>query len=415
MRGRTSLRAAAVLMAGLISASLVAPGLASAQTDQASCVSGGGTWVAASGDCVAGAGSATTGSADTGSSTGAADSGSGSTTGTTGGTTGSTPSTGNTTTLPAPGTGNATTGDATATTGDPADAGSTPGTATPGAATATRTVDSTAPSPTNEKAAQTGAASIKAAVADITEEGGLAALPTDLPVPVVLPDLGFDIPTSIPDGGFTNPQQACAYFGSLVTVPVGDPTGLGSQIGTFCGALPTSFTDGLGSVTGLVDQLTALLKKLAASLPKPPSNIPGTPPQGTPDHFKGWWNKHHDIDCGDVSHDEAQAILRLDRHDPFNLDGDDDGEACERNSKYVECWDGDDHEVVETVEYEGYPVGGVSTGDSDPATDAAPVAASALGLVMTAGLASVAGARHRRDDDADERDDADDRDVPQAA
>ena len=67
-----------------------------------------------------------------------------------------------------------------------------------------------------------------------------------------------------------------------------------------------------------------------------------------------YWHHRYDVDCDELTYDEANAILDWDRSDPFRLDRDDDGEACEANAH------GDD---VETVVYDSYPVGGVATGD----------------------------------------------------
>jgi len=36
-----------------------------------------------------------------------------------------------------------------------------------------------------------------------------------------------------------------------------------------------------------------------------------------------------DVDCGELSYEEAQAILAADPSDPNGLDGDNDGEACD--------------------------------------------------------------------------------------
>ncbi|MDF2978372.1 MAG: hypothetical protein K0S40_3100 [Actinomycetospora sp.] len=53
------------------------------------------------------------------------------------------------------------------------------------------------------------------------------------------------------------------------------------------------------------------------------------------------------IDFADTS--DAQAVLIADPSDPNNLDGDNDGQACDRG--------------VGGVDYTGYPVGGVAAGD----------------------------------------------------
>jgi hypothetical protein len=76
-----------------------------------------------------------------------------------------------------------------------------------------------------------------------------------------------------------------------------------------------------------------------------------------------------------VTYDEAQTILAYDRSDPFNLDGDNDGEACEDNGHGSHA------------RYIGYPVGGVSTGDGSTGTMDASPAALALAGAGVGGLA----------------------------
>ncbi|HSK60538.1 MAG TPA: hypothetical protein VK935_15955 [Actinomycetospora sp.] len=58
----------------------------------------------------------------------------------------------------------------------------------------------------------------------------------------------------------------------------------------------------------------------------------------------------NDLDCSDFADTaDAQAVLIADPSDPNNLDGDNDGQACERG--------------VGGVSYTGYPVGGIAAGD----------------------------------------------------
>ncbi len=75
------------------------------------------------------------------------------------------------------------------------------------------------------------------------------------------------------------------------------------------------------------------------------------------------------MNCGDVTYNEAQAILSYDRSDPNNLDGDDDGIACEGNAR-----------IVNATNYGGYPQGGVSTGDGSTGASPAGVAQAAMAL-----------------------------------
>jgi len=65
-----------------------------------------------------------------------------------------------------------------------------------------------------------------------------------------------------------------------------------------------------------------------------------------------------DVDCGDVSKDEAQAILDADKSDPNRLDADKDGEACDSTDVTTE--DVDNHEQFAVVPDVSR---GVDTGD----------------------------------------------------
>jgi hypothetical protein len=77
----------------------------------------------------------------------------------------------------------------------------------------------------------------------------------------------------------------------------------------------------------------------------------------------------NDLDCihfADTS--DAQAVLIADPSDPNNLDGDNDGQACDRG--------------VGGVDYTGYPVGGIAAGDgSDSGPSFGQVAFLAIAAV----------------------------------
>lgn len=77
----------------------------------------------------------------------------------------------------------------------------------------------------------------------------------------------------------------------------------------------------------------------------------------------------NDLNCGDFADTtDAQAVLISDPSDPNNLDGDNDGQACDRG--------------VGGVTYTGYPVGGIAAGDgSDSGPNVGQVAFLAIAAV----------------------------------
>jgi hypothetical protein len=204
--------------------------------------------------------------------------------------------------------------------------------------------------------------------------GGVTIPDTFVPgqgnLPLTLP---FTVPTTVPTGGFTSPRQQCGFLASGLTVPVDQAAALGAAFSQFCGALPDSFT-GLDP-TDLVQDLLDIINGLIPSLPGNGGTIPTSPPAAVPAAYQGYWHHQYDVDCGDVTYDEAQTILAYDRSDPFNLDGDNDGEACEDNGHGSHA------------RYIGYPVGGVSTGDGSTGTMDASPAALALAGAGVGGLA----------------------------
>lgn len=86
-----------------------------------------------------------------------------------------------------------------------------------------------------------------------------------------------------------------------------------------------------------------------------------------------------DWDCPQLSFDEAQNLLRQDPSDPFDLDADGDGVACEPD--------------VGTFVSEG-PHGGPAPGDELPRTGAGVGLLAAAGAALTAGGAAIR--RHAR-------------------
>ena len=378
MRGRRSSRSAAVVLAGCVGLAVMAPGLALAApvpsaTTEAECEAvAGNTWIEGVG-CDDGTTSTTTTTTDASGSGSAASSGSSTSSGSTGAGTGTTANTdgGGAAGTPAgtPGTGTATGTTGTATgTENTEDDGTETGTGT--------TADpATAPVPPAEPistaALAEGVAQLQAALnEDLLEDLPLADL---LP----LPDLP-DIPQPDADGNFENVNAACLNAISQLQFPTGTEglDVLSQQLQGFCEQLdPTTLTD-------LLDSLLELLNGLIPSLPEAPGTIPTEAPSYVPANYWGYWHKQYDVDCPELTYDEANAILAWDRSDPFRLDRDDDGEACEGNAH------GDD---VEYVEYIGYPVGGVATGDGSTGSGASGVeVALAAGVLSGLGVTGLA-------------------------
>jgi hypothetical protein len=81
------------------------------------------------------------------------------------------------------------------------------------------------------------------------------------------------------------------------------------------------------------------------------------------------------INCQDFAdRADAQAVLMSDPSDPYNLDGDNDGRAC-------------DWGVGGPRHYTGYPVGGVAAGDG---SDSGPTPGEVVFLAI-AGIGAGAG------------------------
>lgn len=225
--------------------------------------------------------------------------------------------------------------------------------------------------PIDSSALAAGVPEVQAAVDDLLDPDGppLTLLP--------LPNLPEIIPQPDADGNFENANDACLNAISGLEFPDGT-TGLeelSTQLQGFCQQLdPTTLTDLLGS---LID----LLNGLIPSMPTPGNPIPTDAPRFVPAEYRGYWHKQYDVDCPELTYEEANAIYAADPSDPFRLDGDGDGEACEENAH------GDD------VEFIGYPVGGVATGDGSTGSGASGVevalAAGALSGLGVTGLALV--------------------------
>ncbi len=355
MASGTGIRAAAILMAGLVGAAVIAPGVAFAQADGATpdCATQGLVLTEA-GTCESAVPPAVTqsetpvpdaGSTGSGTGTGTASGG-----GSSSGTTGSTGGTGSTTTSPL----------------EP----------TTSPSTEKQAADTAAAAPTAAKAAPVTTAAVTDSLAGLTG----FQLPSGLPITDALKNLplgnldlgGVTIPTLPSSGSFTSPRDACLFLASRVTVPVDAVSAISGQFASFCNALPGSFEPS----SGYPD-----LPSLAHALDRLCHGLKDT-------HY------HHtdgrdDINCDEVSYDQAQQILAEDRSDPNNLDGDNDGEACEDNPR--------GYETV-AADYDGYPQGGVATGDSAPGLE--PGIAGALAGLALATVAGTAGRRDEREDAA---------------
>jgi hypothetical protein len=374
MRGRRSSRSAAVVLAGCVGLAVMAPGLALATpiteaTTPTACAAADGTWNSTTERCEeAGAGS-------TGSTTGSSNTTSGDTANGTGTAAGS--SDGGTAGTGGQGTANQDAGSPSNETNGTQNEGTetertqnqgteTVGTGNEGTGNeGTGHADVPQINPAGRLQLQSTASALAgAAPAAVTNPlAGLISLPG-------LPDL---IPTPDAGGNFENVNDACLNAIGQLQFPEGT-TGLdvlSEQLQGFCSNLdPTALTDLLGN---LID----LLNNLIPSLPTTPGTIPDQAPHTVPAEYWGYWNHHYDVDCPELTYDEANAILAGDPSDPFRLDGDNDGEACEDNPH------GD---AVAYADYIGYPVGGVATGDGSTDTSGASGVEVALAASMLSGL-----------------------------
>lgn len=390
MRAGRGIRTAAVLMAGLVGAAVIAPGMAfAADTDPApptvAVMCASDEIQEADGSCEK-ATTETTSPATTAPSTD----------------TSTEPPT--TTTDPVPstsggaGSGSGATGSGTTPSGSAvpsSDSTSTAPTSTAADTAGTPAAEEAAPALAPEPADTVGSVSDAAStLAGTAVPGGtigdvLKNLPTGN-----LTGLGT-IPALPASGTFDDARDACLYLASKVNAPAGQEGALGEQFAGFCGGLPSTST---ASITDLITALTNLLKKLQAT-PAPPQSTSTTV-------IHTWWGdlpaSFRDLDCAQLTYDEAQAVLAADRDDPNHLDRDHDGIACERNYR-------DYHEACD--DYDGYPVGAVATGDSAPLV--APGVGAALAGLALAAVAGAAPGRPEGDQDGEDTDDpaADDADL----
>lgn len=384
MRGRRSSRSAAVVLAGCVGLAVMAPGLAVAApvdaADQAACLAKGAGYTWTDGVCDDGttSGSSTTvGDTDTGTSGGSSDSGSG-------------------------GSGS---DDAGAPAVVPPVAGVTPGGSTPDVSVGGEqngAQDSNDDTVVDQNAGQAGNGSTfvapnagqenapegdtdRPAPAPKADDIGNALPDLQKEVDAILPDAGENpiglpglptIPQPDADGKFDNVDDACLNAISQLEFPAGT-TGLenlSGQLQGFCTGLNTT------DVTVCLEHLRDVLKHLCPTIVEHNTTVNIVNANVSNEWWGAYWHHRYDVDCDELTYDEANAILDWDRSDPFRLDRDDDGEACERNA----------HE--DEVDYVSYPEGGVSTGDGST-SGASPVeialAAGALGGLGATGLVLV--------------------------
>ena len=364
MRGRRSSRSAAVVLAGCVGLAVMAPGLALAApitsaATPAECADTGGTWTA--GTCEAASIPTTT-----------------------------TPATTTTTTTTTPTTTSGSGSADAAGAGGAADPGAT-GAAAGGSAPSITVPSITAPSitapsipgtsTTDPSGATTTTTGSQAAARTSTVTDASGAPADDQAITVAGQDLVSQLPgfgflpgggnLDLPDGlglatlpANPTPKQVCGYLAGALTVPSDQVESLSTAFAQFCNALPE---------TGTVD-LDKLRDDLRHCVHPP---IPHEPPHGVPASWWGYWHHQYDVDCPELTYDEANAILDADPSDPFRLDRDGDGIACE--------WNAHDEDEVAYVHYDGYPEGGVSTGDGSTGTGA-PGVEVALAAGALAGL-----------------------------
>ncbi|MFC5137411.1 hypothetical protein ACFPK1_04155 [Actinomycetospora rhizophila] len=215
---------------------------------------------------------------------------------------------------------------------------------------------------------------VEIALPDLQEEVD-KVLPDAGANPIGLPNLPT-IPQPV-DGKFENVNDACLNAISKLEFPAGT-TGLehlSSQLQGFCRGLDTTDVD------VCLEHLRDVLKHLCPTVIEYNTTINIVNWNISHEWWGAYWTHRYDVDCDEVTFDEANAILDWDRSDPFRLDRDDDGIACERNVH--------EHEV----DYASYPEGGVSTGDGSTGSGASAaevaLAAGALGGLGATGLVLV--------------------------
>ncbi|GLZ46186.1 hypothetical protein Acsp06_23710 [Actinomycetospora sp. NBRC 106375] len=375
MRGRRSSRSAAVVLAGCVGLAVMAPGLALAApitsaTTEAECNDAGGSWVG--GACETTSSSTTTTTTTTTSTAPETDTSSSVPSGSVAGVT---PADG--TTDAVDGGGSATPGSGSGQSSAARSAATAPGSTTGTAETTTETTTATAPTTTGgDDATGAGAPVTRAAVADSGQQLAQQLTTIQLPDGTTLPVTFEPGKGNLPLGGNrltelpSNPtaQQVCRFFASGLSVPDAQVTQVSQALTGLCDRL---------AVNGTADPEQVQQEVVRCYHECVSFDVRSV--------YFTYWNHRYDVDCDELTYDEANAILDWDRSDPFRLDGDDDGVACE--------WNAHDDDEVAYVHYDGYPEGGVSTGDGSTGTGASDVevalAAGALAGLGVTGMVVV--------------------------
>ena len=104
-----------------------------------------------------------------------------------------------------------------------------------------------------------------------------------------------------------------------------------------------------------------------------------------------------DLNCGDfATQAEAQAVLVADPSDPNNLDGNDDGQACEDHT-YAPAAAPSSATSTATSQVSTRPVGAVAAGDGSASEDGSALPFVLGGVALAAaGGAAVAARRSSR-------------------
>lgn len=107
-----------------------------------------------------------------------------------------------------------------------------------------------------------------------------------------------------------------------------------------------------------------------------------------------------DLDCGDLTYEQAQAELQRDPSDPHRLDADNDGEACEDSERGGSgAGEGQQADTGTSGDTDDgrTPAGGVETGAGGTATqDVGSPSSTWLALAGAAAVATAGAFRLRR-------------------
>ncbi|MHC1558478.1 excalibur calcium-binding domain-containing protein [Actinomycetospora sp. C-140] len=360
MRGRRSSRSAAVVLAGCVGLAVIAPGLALAApitsaTTEAECDAAGGSWIGGACEDTSSTTTTTSTAADTDTSS-------------------SVPSGGVAPVIPAEGTTDVVDGGGSSLPGSGSERSSAARTGPTATEPTTETTTTTAPTTTGgDDATGAGAPVARATVADTGQQLAQQLTTIQLPDGTTLPITFEPGKGNLPLGGNrltelpSNPtaQQLCRFFASGLSVPDAQVTQVSQALTGLCDRLAVNGTADPGQVQQEVvrcyhECVTFDVRTV----------------------YFSYWNHRYDVDCDELSYDEANAILDWDRSDPFRLDADGDGVACE--------WNAHDDDEVAYVHYDGYPEGGVSTGDGSTETGASDVeVALAAGALAGLGVTSM--------------------------